>query len=188
MEQERMKMDRPVTDEYPAPFERYVSLVPERDVLAVLERQPAELEAALGSVTPEGSLSRYAPDKWSIRQLVGHVADAERTFGYRAMCIARGDQTPLPGFEEDAYANNAGHDGRDLADILAEFAALRASHVRLLRGLSGAAWVRRGVANGRAVSVRAQAFIMAGHVRHHIGVLTSRYGAGAGKDVPVHGR
>ncbi len=183
-----MKVDRPAADEYAAPFERYVSLVREEDVLVVLERQPAQLEAALGSVTPERSLYRYAPAKWTIRQLVGHVADVERTFGYRAMCIARGDPAALPGFDEDAYAENAGHDGRDLADILAEFAALRASHVRMLRGLSGAAWARRGVANGHAITVRAQAFVMAGHVRHHMGVLASRYGAGSGQEAPGHGR
>jgi len=182
-----MRMDRPASDEYAPPFERYVALVPETDVVEALERQPAELQAALASVTPERSLYRYAPGKWSIRELVGHVADVERAFGYRAMCIARGDESPLPGFDEDAYAKNAGHHTRELEDIVAEFTALRASHVRMLRGLSREAWTRRGVANGKAVSARAQAFIMAGHVRHHLGVLASHYGAGESEKEAGHG-
>ena len=173
-----MKIDRPAATEYPSYFEGYVSRVSESDVVAALERQPEELQRALSAVSPERSTYRYAPGKWSIRQVVGHLVDAERAFGYRAMCVARGDTTPLPGFDEESYASNAGHDDRDLAALLAEFDALRRSHILMLRGLSDAAWTRLGNANGHPVSVRAQAFIMAGHVRHHLAVLESRYGVG----------
>ncbi len=172
-----MKTERPAPSEYPAFFERYVARVPEADVLSVLETQPGQVRAALAAFGGDRSTHRYAPGKWSVRQVVGHFTDAERVFGYRTMRFARGDATPLPGFEENDYAEKAGHEDRDLDSLLDEFESLRRSHVLMLRGLKGEAWGRVGNANGAPVTVRAWAFIMAGHVRHHLSVIESRYAA-----------
>ncbi len=171
-----MKIERPAPGEYHKAFERYVSLVPEADALPVLARQPAQVRAAMEKISGDRAGFRYGPDKWSIREVVGHFTDAERVFGFRAMTFARGDKTPLPGFEENDYAAIAGHDRYALPDLVAEFEALRASNVSMLAHLDPAAVARVGTANGSPVSVRALAFIMAGHVRHHLGVLASRYG------------
>ncbi|MGA7990213.1 MAG: DinB family protein [Thermoanaerobaculia bacterium] len=173
-----MKNTRPRPDEYDASFETYVSRVPETDVLAALEHQPAELAAALASVSPEREHHRYAPGKWSIREVVGHMLDAERVFGYRALCVARGERASLPSFEENDYAATAGHDLRPLASLLEELTTLRASHVLMFRHLEDRAWERVGTANGRPVTPRALAFILVGHVRHHAAVLREKYGVG----------
>ncbi len=173
-----MKIERPTPGEYNPGFERYVSRVSEDDALPVLARQPAQVRAALESISGERAGFRYGPDKWSIREVVGHFTDAERVFGFRALTFARGDKTALPGFEENDYAAVAGHDRYALPDLVAEFEALRRSHVSMLAHLDPAAIARAGTANGSPVSVRAIAFIMAGHVRHHIGVLASKYGVG----------
>jgi DinB superfamily len=174
-----MKSSRPLPNEYDVAFERYVSHVPETDILAALERQPAELAAALASVPPEREGHRYAPGKWSIREVVGHMLDSERVMGYRALAISRGDKAALPGFEEKDYAATAGHDSRTLASLLEEIASLRASHVPMLRHLDEAAWVRIGTANSLPITTRALAYILVGHVRHHVAVLREKYGVGA---------
>ena len=174
-----MKIERPSPGEYPAPFERYISLVTEDDALPVLARQPDEVRAALEGVSDDRAGFRYGPDKWSIREVVGHFTDAERVFGFRAMTFARGDKTPLPGFEENDYAAIAGHDRYALPDLVTEFEVLRQSNVSMLSHLDPQAISRVGTANGSPVSVRALAFIMAGHVRHHLGVLAGKYGVPA---------
>jgi hypothetical protein len=174
-----MKNARPRPDEYDSAFERYVSRVPETDVLAALERQPAELATFLAPVTLDREQYRYAPGKWTIRGVVGHVLDAERVFGYRALCIARGDRASLPAFEQQDYATKAGHDHRPLASLLEEFSALRASHVLMLRNVDDEAWARVGTANALPVTPRALAYILVGHARHHAAVLTDKYGVGA---------
>jgi hypothetical protein len=175
-----MKIERPAPGEYHPAFERYVSRVPEDDVLPALERQPSEIRAALGGLSAERAGFRYAPNKWSIREVLGHVTDAERVFGYRALCVARGDATPLPGFEENDYAAAGGHDRYALTDLLDEFEHLRRSNASMLAHLDGTAVLRVGSANGSPVSVRGLAYIMVGHVRHHLGVLASRYGVPGG--------
>jgi hypothetical protein len=174
-----MKNSRPRPDEYDAAFERYVSRVPETDVLAALERQPAELADVLASVPREREEYRYAPGKWTIRGVVGHILDAERVFGYRALCVARGEKVSLPGFEQNDYAENAGADRRTLASLTAEFTSLRASHVLMLRHVDDEGWVRVGSANGLPVTPRALAYNLVGHVRHHVAVLREKYGVGA---------
>jgi hypothetical protein len=171
-----MRIARPAASEYDSAFERYVSRVPEDDVLPALERQPAEVRAAVGSLSPERSGHRYAPGKWSVRELVGHVTDTERVFGYRALCLARGECAPLPGFEQTDYAANAGHDRYPLPDLLAEFDAVRRANVSMLSHLDETAILRIGKANGLPISVRALAYIMVGHVRHHLAVLADKYG------------
>lgn len=170
---------RPASDEHAPFFAGYVKLVPEVEVLPVLEAQPSEIRR-LARAIPEGRETfRYGPGKWSIREIFGHIGDAERVFGYRAFCMSRGDETPLPGFDENDYVAESAYDERPVAELADDFAALRASNLALLGRLDPARWTRRGNANGNPVSVRALAFIMAGHVRHHVGVLKTRYGVTA---------
>ncbi len=174
-----MKNSRPRPDEYDKAFERYVSRVPETEILSALEAQPTELSRALGTVAPERETFRYAPGKWSIRDVVGHIVDAERVMGYRALAISRGEKATLPAFEEDDYAAAAGYAHRPLASILDEFACLRRSHVLMLGHLDDGAWVRFGTANALPVTPRALAYILVGHPRHHVAVLKEKYGVDA---------
>lgn len=166
---------RPDATEYPPFFARYVAAVPEEDVVAALRDSGRELLAVLTAIPDARGGFRYAPDKWTIREVVGHMIDAERIFGYRALRLARADATPLPGFEENEYARNAGSDARSLADLNEELRVVRDGTVRLFQSFPAEAWTRRGVVNGREVSVRALAYITAGHARHHLGVLRERY-------------
>ena len=168
-------VERPSSSEYSAAFEGYVSLVPEADVMAALAQQKGELARALSPVRGEAERYRYADGKWSIRELVGHVIDSERIFGYRALCIARGEAASLPGFDENAYAANAPYGDYPLADLLAEFEQVREGHLFLFRHLSREAWLRVGTANANPLSVRALAFVTVGHARHHLAILRERY-------------
>jgi DinB superfamily len=168
-------IERPGSDEYAPAFERYVSRVPETDVMTALARQKEELPAGLSAVRAEGERFRYAAGKWSVRELVGHVIDTERIMGYRAVCVARGETLSLPGFDENAYAAKATFDDYPLAELLDEFVQVREGHLAFFRHLSPEAWHRRGVANQNPISVRALAWVMAGHVRHHVAVLELHY-------------
>lgn len=167
---------RPETGEFAPYFKRYVSLVPGEDPVAALAEQAPVVPQVLGRVPEARAGFRYAPEKWSIREVVGHCSDAERVFAYRALAFARGETAGLPPFDENGFARLAGHDGVSLAELLAEFAAVRAASLHLLRQLPPAAWKRRGVASGKEISVRALAFIMSGHVAHHLRILRERYG------------
>ena len=171
---------KPSAEEYAPFYAGYVSLVPESDVLAVLEGQPGQLRDVARAVPAPQETHRYQPGKWSVREVFGHIGDAERAFGHRAFCISRGERAPLPGFDENDYVARSGFDRRGLAELVSEFALLREANLTFLRRLDGPAWDQRGTANGSVVSLRALAFIMAGHVRHHLGVLRSRYGLHAG--------
>jgi DinB family protein len=173
-----LAIDRPGPDEYSQPFARYVERVPEGAVVAQLERQAADTAAVLGGLSEERAAYRYAPDKWSVKEIVGHLADAERIFSYRLLRFARKDETALPGFDENPYVAAAGFDRRTLADLLAELACVREATLRLLRGLPPQASMRRGVASSGTLSVRALAYVIAGHELHHREVLTTRYGIG----------
>lgn len=166
---------RPEPAEYPPYYRRYVERVPEGDVADVLERQ---VEATLGLVarfSPDREEHRYAAGKWSVREVVGHVIDAERVFALRLLWIARGSAADQPGFDENAWAavSNAGR--RPLAELSDELRAVRRGTVALLRGLDDAAWARRGTANGVAFTVAALAHVVAGHELHHRAVLDERY-------------
>jgi DinB family protein len=173
-----MRIDRPAAGEYAPYFERYVSRVPEADALPVLERQRAEVREAFSGVPESKGGFRYAEGKWSVREMLGHVIDTERIFAYRALCIARGETAPLPGFEQDDYVAKAGHDGWTLPELLDDFDAVRRANVALLAHMDEAALRRVGTSSGHPTSVRAVAYILAGHVRHHLGVLAERYGVG----------
>jgi hypothetical protein len=167
---------RPSKADYQPYFETYVSLVPEEDILAVLSEQ-GERFRQVGAAVPEAKGGyRYEAGKWTIREVVGHLIDTERVFGYRALRIARGDRYSLRSFDEGTYARSAGHDLARLEELVEEFCSLRRSHVYLFRHLSAEAWTRVGLVNDHATSTRAIAYILAGHVRHHARILTERYG------------
>jgi len=167
----------PVSGEFHPAFQRYVDRVTDSDVLAALAAQAADVRGALGAVPAERETYRYENGKWSVRQVLGHVIDTERMFGYRMLCVGRGDTQNLPGFDEDTYAAAAGHEHIRLADLLEEFELVRRSNVLLARGFDDLAWARIGTANGNTVVARAFPFLMVGHARHHLAVLASKYGA-----------
>jgi phosphinothricin acetyltransferase len=157
-------------------YGRYVSQVPEGAVIEILEREGARTRATLAAIGEPGSLLRHPPYTWSARQVVGHLIDAERIFAYRLLRIARGDTTPLPGFEENAYVAIADFDRIPLAELAREFAQVRDATVSMLRHLDADAWTRRGTASGGPLTVRAAAAIIAGHEQHHMKILRARWG------------
>jgi uncharacterized damage-inducible protein DinB len=166
---------RPGHDEAASFYAGYIALVPEGDIVAILATQIDDTLALLSPLSQQQAAHRYAPGKWSIGEVLGHLADAERVFSYRAMRIARGDGTPLPGFDENAYVPAGRFDERPLASLVAEFAAVRRATVALLAGLPGDAWTRDGTASHSRVTVRALAWMTAGHELHHRAILAERY-------------
>jgi hypothetical protein len=156
-------------------YAAYVALVPGGDVLATLESQLAETVAVLDAIGEDRAGHRYAPGKWSVRELVGHVIDTERVFAYRAMCAARGETAGLPGFDENLWVAGADFEGRTLNSLLGELTAVRRATLALFRNLGEEALGRRAVANGGPVTARALAWIIAGHERHHAALLRDRY-------------
>jgi hypothetical protein len=169
-------MQRPLENEYAPAFQAYMSHVKEDDILPAMRAQVDALDLLLDRVTPDRETYQYSEGKWSIREVVGHLIDGERVFGYRALCIARGETQNLPGFDENAYMPNSPYHGVELPDLLSEFRLVRLSNIAMLRTLDEAAWMRMGMANDSPVSVRALVYIMVGHVRHHMAVLRERYG------------
>ena len=165
----------PAPTEYASYYGRYVSLVPEQDILATLRQQLDGTLDLLGGLSETQGDSRYAPDKWSIKELVGHIIDAERIFTYRALRFARNDKTPLPGFDQDEFARYATFGACRLADLASELEHVRWASLHLFGHLDGAAWLRTGIASESEVSVRALAYITAGHERHHVEILRTRY-------------
>jgi hypothetical protein len=166
---------RPAKSEFLPYYERYISLVPEGDVLATLATQMNETQNLLRGLPASVATYRYAPEKWSVNQLVGHVIDSERQFANRALRFARNDATPVPGFEQDDYVRNSTFDAYPLVELADEMEAVRQSTTFFFRHLDEEAWTRRGVANNAEVSVRALAYIIAGHELHHREILLSRY-------------
>ncbi len=168
-------INRPESNEYLPYYEKYVSLVPQGDIVSILEGQLDTTQKLLSGISEAQSDSRYAPDKWNVKELVGHVIDTERIFAYRALRFARNDQTPLPGFEQDDYIRHAAFSASKLSDLVSEFGHLRRANLYMFRNFDGAAWQRRGIASGGEVSVRALAYIVAGHELHHVGILKTKY-------------
>ncbi|MEA2329642.1 MAG: hypothetical protein QOE68_4601 [Thermoanaerobaculia bacterium] len=166
---------RPQDGEYASDYQRYIDLATEDDIVAALDAQSHETATLLGTISEQQASHRYEPDKWSIKQLVGHVTDGERIFAYRALCIGRGDATPLPGFEQDPYVANGGSDDRSISELAEELATVRRANVMMFRAFSEDAWKRVGTASDNPISVRAVAFIMLGHERHHLRILRERY-------------
>jgi hypothetical protein len=166
---------RPQTGEYATYYARYIDLATEDDIVAALDAQSHETATILGGLSEAQASHRYEPGKWSVKQLVGHVTDAERIFAFRALAFARGETTPLPGFDQDPYVANAGSDDRSIGELAEEFATVRKANVMMFRALSEEAWQRSGVASDNPISVRALAYILLGHERHHLRILRERY-------------
>lgn len=168
-------LDRPPASEY-APYQAgYVASVPDGDIFEILSRQRVEFPEFVRSFGEARGGYRYAPGKWSIKEMLGHVNDTERVFAYRVLRFARGDETPLPSFEQDDYVRTGGFDARSLASLVDEFSHLRAGTLDLYYHLNADALGRSGTASGFLVSVRAMAFVIAGHVAHHERVLREKY-------------
>jgi len=166
---------RPAEGEFLPYYERYIGLVPEGDVLSTLDEQMKETQALLHGLPASTSTYRYAPDKWSVNELIGHLIDSERIFCARALRFARNDPTPLPGFEQDDYVRNSKFDAYPLAELASELDAVRRASIFLFKHLEEPAWMNRGTANNAEVSVRALAYIIAGHELHHREILLTRY-------------
>ena len=164
---------RPERGEYDPYYERYISLVTGTDILGTLESQRRQMLLLLSGCDEADADLRYAPEKWSVRELLGHVCDTERIFAYRALRICRGDRTPIEGFEQDDYVRNGPQ--APLAEIIEDYIAVRRATLTLLRNLDEQAWTRRGVANKNEVTVRALAYITAGHELHHRRILEEKY-------------
>jgi uncharacterized damage-inducible protein DinB len=173
--QPTLVIDRPQAGEYAPYYERYISLIVENDILATLDRQRREMVLLLSGLSEEQGNFRYAPEKWSAKQVLGHVCDTERIFAYRALRIARGDVTPMEGFEQDDYVKNGPFARHAIAEVIEDYIAVRRATISLLRSLEEAAWSRRGIANKNEVTVRAIAYTIAGHEVHHRRILEEKY-------------
>jgi hypothetical protein len=166
---------RPAADEYLAYYGLYISRVPDGDIVETLRRQIPETVAFLRSIPASRLDYQYAPGKWTPRQIVGHLSDGERVFQYRAWRFSRADTTPVPGFEENLYVDNAPFQDVSMNDLIDEFEQLRNASVHMFRNMNEQAMSRRGSANGAEISVRALAWVMAGHETHHMQVLREKY-------------
>lgn len=168
-------MNRPEKNEYNEYYERYVSLVDETDIVGAFEKQLGEMNELFSSISEEKSLFAYDKGKWTIKEVIGHLIDGERIFGYRALRISRGDETPIEGFEQDGYVENASFNDYEFSDLVKEFELVRKSSISFFKHLKETDWTRTGTASDNPVSVRALAYIMVGHVTHHAKILRERY-------------
>ncbi len=169
-------MTRPTAEEYAPGHAGYVALVEEEDILSAMERQSSEMQKFLASLDETKSAYRYAEGKWSVKEVIGHITDAERIISYRALAIARGESQPLPGFDENAYVENAGFDDWKVGDLAEQYALVRRANIVFFQNLPAEAWQRRGTANNAPASVHGMAYVIVGHERHHLQVLHERYG------------
>jgi hypothetical protein len=166
---------RPAKDEYAPYFERYIERIPPGDLVVILEQQFGDTVRLLKSVPPDRADFRYAPGKWSLREVVGHLADTERIMAYRALRIARGDETPLSPFDENTYVPTSGHALRSMGSLIEELQSVRRATLTLFGSFTQEAWLRGGTASGKRVTVRALGCVIAGHELHHREIITSRY-------------
>lgn len=166
---------RPAPDEYASDYEQYIALVADGDIVATLSAQGRETVAMLSRLSEAQGDHRYAAGKWTVKEVVGHVIDTERIFSYRALRFARGDRTPIEGYDQDDYVRNGESSGRTIESLIEEFEAVRRATVLFFAGLSGEAWSRRGIANQNEMSVRAVAWVLAGHEIHHRRALKEKY-------------
>jgi len=170
-----MKLARPEAEEYAAYYSKYIGLYPGNDVVSALETQRLQTTQLFAGRSERDGNFRYAVDKWTVKEVLGHINDSERIFAYRALRIARADKTPIEGFEQDDYVAHGGFDTRTLASLVEEFSQVRAASLGLFASLGDNAWPRRGTANKNEISVRALAYIIAGHELHHRKILEERY-------------
>ncbi len=170
-----LAIERPKAGEYNTYYDRYISLIPGSEILNTLEKEwPKTVALLAGRSEADGEL-HYAPGKWTVKQAFGHLIDTERIMSYRALRIARNDRTPIEGFEQDDYVRDGPYSALRLADLIEEFKSVRAATLSLFRNLRAGDWTRRGVANQNEISVRALAYIIAGHELHHRHILEERY-------------
>jgi uncharacterized damage-inducible protein DinB len=169
---------RPEASEYAPYYDRYISLIRDNDILRTLDQQRGQMVQLLSGLTEADGEFRYLPEKWSAKEVLGHICDAERIFAYRALRISRGDATPIEGFEQDDYVRNGPFASRPIADAIEDYIAVRRATISLLRSLEEPAWSRRGIANKNEVTVRAIAYLIAGHEVHHRRILQEKYLAG----------
>jgi hypothetical protein len=166
---------RPDVSEHIPYYAKYIRLVPNENILTILEEQMQTTSSLLKSISEEQSLKRYAPEKWSMKEVLGHLSDSERIFAYRALRFARGDQTVLPGYESDDYIAFGHFDKRNWQELISEVETVRGATVSLFKSLDETAWTCQGVANNDSVSVRALAYIIAGHELHHVKLIKELY-------------
>ena len=173
---EQVRAERPAAEEHAPYYGRYIAQVADGDVVAILEKQTEDFAGVMRWVPEAKAGHRYAEGKWSVREVVGHLSDSERIFTYRALRIARNDQTPLPGFDEKSFVANGTFEQRTLTNVLDEFLAVRRASIALFGSFTADEWLRRGTASDKPISVRALAWIVAGHERHHLKMLRESYG------------
>ena len=166
---------RPEPGEYSPYHVRYISLVPGNDIIGTLESQRRQMLILLSGRDDKDGDLRYAPDKWSVKEVLGHICDSERIFAYRALRLSRADRTPIEGFEQDDYVCNGPFANRPIAELIEDYIAVRRATLTLFRNLDEQAWARRGIANNNEVSVRALAYLIAGHELHHRRILEEKY-------------
>ncbi len=171
-----LNLTHPTPEEYASFYADYVQrAIAREDVLATLPKQIDEIRAALGSLTDTQALYKFGPAEWSIKEVVGHLNDVERVFSYRLLRIARGDGTPLPGFEQEGYIRAADYDRVPLAELLQEFESLRRANILMISHLNNEAVSRLGTASGATVSARALIYMLVGHVEHHMACIHEKY-------------
>jgi uncharacterized damage-inducible protein DinB len=168
-------MQKPSKNEYAAYFDTYVRLVPDGEIKAIIEKQMESTAELFAQITEDQSNYRYAEGKWSLKEVLGHIADTERIMSYRLLRIARGDGTPLPGFDENEFVRGADFDASTLAELLDDYNLVRKATLSLLRGISDKALSRRGTVSNKEITANALAYIIAGHELHHIAVVKERY-------------
>ena len=170
-----IRITKPQAEEHAEYYARYIKLVGD-DALSALRAQSATTPRLLSGLSEAQAMHRYAPGKWSVKEVVGHMIDGERVFSYRALRVARADTTPLPGFDENAWVPAAHFDRRPMPDLVADYQTVRAATVALFSSFEEEALVRMGTANDQPISVRALAHMIAGHELHHVAILRERYG------------
>jgi hypothetical protein len=175
-----MTIARPGDNEYAPYYRKYVSLVPDDDLIGELKKQIVDLRQMVAAVPSEREHYRYGPDKWSIREVVGHVIDGERVFGYRVLALSRGEAAPLPSFNENQFVELSTYGKQPLSELLAEFLLVRQANLIVLDRLTDDDLKRTGTVSGNPVSVRGVGYILAGHARHHMKILHASYGVPEG--------
>ncbi|WP_425453233.1 DinB family protein [Cohnella lupini] len=167
--------DRPRQEEYGTYYEQYIGLVPTGNIVEFLADVLKTTSELLSDIPEDRGNYRYAPDKWSLKEVLGHINDNERVMAYRLLRFARGDRTPLAGYDQDEFMKGVSFDSLSLTEIIEDYISVRRSTLTLLRGLSEEAWSRRGIANDNEMSVKALAYIIAGHELHHLNIVKERY-------------
>ena len=170
-------ISRPAENEFAPYYGKYISKVPDGDLLNFMELQPGEFNGIVNDLTDEQATQPPAPGKWSIKQVLGHICDSERVFAYRALRFARADKTDLAGFQQDDYVASANSNARSATELLTELKSVRQATLSLLESLNDPETLRTGVASGNVVSVRALAYIIAGHAQHHLELMRKQLAA-----------